>query len=55
MGSSWRKIALDALLLPTALVAQPFAFDLQLVHGYLHEGALIGWWLSAVAARAPEF
>jgi glycosyltransferase involved in cell wall biosynthesis len=41
VGSSWLKIALDAVLLPTALrAAQRFQPDI--IHAYLHEGALIG-------------
>lgn len=43
VGSSRRKIALDAFLLPTAL-AVALRFRPQLIHGYLHEGAFIGWW-----------
>ena len=46
VGSSRRKILLDLLLGPTAL-AQALRFRPDVVHGYLHEGALIGH----VAAR----
>lgn len=43
VGSSRRKLVLDALLLPAAL-AVALRFRPQIIHGYLHEGAFIGWW-----------
>ncbi len=45
VGSSRRKILLDLLLTPTALVTA-LRFRPQIIHTYLHEGALIGWFLS---------
>jgi len=45
VGSSRRKILLDLLLAPTALAAA-LCFRPQIIHTYLHEGALIGWFLS---------
>ncbi len=45
VGSSHRKILLDLLLAPTALAAA-LRFRPHIVHSYLHEGALIGWFLS---------
>lgn len=45
VGSSWRKLALDALLAPTALAAAlryPGGRP-HVVHAFLHEGALMGW------------
>jgi glycosyltransferase involved in cell wall biosynthesis len=51
VGSSWLKLALDAALAPTAAVA---ALQLrpQVIHAYLHEGALIGWLLARML-RCP--
>ena len=46
VGSSRRKLVLDALLCPTVFRAAR-RFRPQLIHGYLHEGALLG----ALAAR----
>ncbi len=51
VGSSWRKILLDALLAPTALAAA-LRFRPHLIHAYLHEGALIGWLLARLL-RVP--
>ncbi|MCO6452744.1 MAG: glycosyltransferase family 4 protein [Caldilineales bacterium] len=45
VGSSRRKILLDAALAPTALIAA-LRFRPQIIHAYLHEGALIGQFLS---------
>ena len=45
VGSSRRKLALDALLTPTALRAA-LSFRPHLIHAYLHEGALLGWLLA---------
>ena len=41
VGSSWLKLALDAALAPTALIAA-LRFRPHLIHAFLHEGALIG-------------
>jgi glycosyltransferase involved in cell wall biosynthesis len=41
-GPSWHKLYLDVLLLITALSAA-LRFRPQLIHGHLHEGALVGW------------
>jgi len=41
-GPSWHKLYLDMLLLITALSAA-LRFRPQLIHGHLHEGALVGW------------
>jgi len=45
VGSAWRKVALDALLAPVAWAATR-RFRPDLIHAYLHEGALIGAFLS---------
>lgn len=45
VGSSRRKLLLDSLLAPTALAAA-LRFRPQIIHAYLHEGALMGWWLA---------
>ena len=45
VGSSRRKILLDLLLAPTVFAAA-LRFRPQIIHTYLHEGALIGWFLS---------
>ncbi len=42
VGSSWRKILLDAVLAPLAWTAS-FRFHPHIIHGVLHEGALLGW------------
>jgi len=47
VGSSRRKIWLDLLLAPTTL-AVALHFRPHIIHTYLHEGALIGWFLSRV-------
>lgn len=41
VGSSWLKLALDAILTPTVL-ATAARYRPDLIHAYLHEGALIG-------------
>lgn len=41
-GPSWHKLYLDLLLLIAAL-RTGFQFRPQLIHGHLHEGALVGW------------
>jgi len=50
-GPSWHKLYLDLLLLITALLSG-FSFRPQLIHGHLHEGALVGW-LAAKLLRVP--
>lgn len=45
VGSSRRKILLDLLLAPTAL-ATALRFRPHIIHTYLHEGALIGWFIA---------
>lgn len=45
VGSSRRKVLLDSVLAPTALAAA-LRFRPQIIHTYLHEGALMGWWLA---------
>jgi len=47
VGSSRRKILLDAVLAPTALAAA-LRFRPHLIHAYLHEGVLIGWPLASL-------
>ncbi len=54
VGSSRRKLVLDALLLPMAL-AVALRFRPQLIHGYLHEGALIGWWVARLLGLPLSF
>ncbi|NOX60950.1 MAG: glycosyltransferase family 4 protein [Chloroflexi bacterium] len=51
IGSSRRKILLDLFLAPVAL-AQALRFRPHIVHGYLHEGALMGH-IAARLLRAP--
>ena len=51
VGSSRRKILLDALLGPTALAAA-LRFRPHFIHAYLHEGVLIGWLLARLL-RVP--
>lgn len=51
VGSSRHKIAIDALLVPTAL-AVAARFKPEIIHGHLHEGALIGHVVSKLS-RAP--
>jgi len=51
VGSSRRKILLDAILGPTAAIAA-LRFRPHIIHAYLHEGALIGW-LLAKTLRVP--
>lgn len=50
-GPSWHKLYLDLLLLVTA-VASGLRFRPHLIHGHLHEGALVGW-LVARLLRVP--
>lgn len=45
VGSSRRKLLLDGLLAPTAF-ATARRFHPDIIHTYLHEGALMGWWLA---------
>ncbi|MBC7225046.1 MAG: glycosyltransferase, partial [Anaerolineae bacterium] len=47
VGSSWHKLAYDALLAPVCLKAVR-GFRPHLIHAFLHEGALLGWLLRAV-------
>jgi glycosyltransferase involved in cell wall biosynthesis len=51
VGSSRRKIILDAILTPTAL-ATALRFQPDIIHAYLHEGVLIGWLLAGLL-RVP--
>ena len=51
VGSSHRKILLDLLLTPTALAAA-LHFRPHTIHTYLHEGALIGWFIARLL-RVP--
>jgi glycosyltransferase involved in cell wall biosynthesis len=50
-GPSWHKLYLDLLLLISALLTG-YSFRPQLIHGHLHEGALVGW-LVARLLRVP--
>jgi glycosyltransferase involved in cell wall biosynthesis len=50
-GPSWHKLYLDLLLLIKA-VTTAFSFRPHLIHGHLHEGALVGW-LTAKLLRVP--
>jgi len=54
VGSSRLKIALDAVLGPTALAAA-LRFRPHLIHAYLHEGALIGTIVAALLRRPLVF
>ncbi len=51
IGSAWCKVALDAFLTPAAWAAAR-RFRPDLIHAYLHEGALIGAFLSRLH-RSP--
>ncbi len=51
VGSSWRKILLDAILFPVVLSAA-WRFRPHVVHAFLHEGALLGLF-PARLARVP--
>ncbi len=51
VGSHWRKLLLDPLLAGVTL-ARGLVEPVDVVHGHLHEGALVGWPL-ARARRAP--
>jgi len=48
VGSSWLKLGLDLALVPTSLAAT-LRFRPQVIHAYLHEGALIGSVLAGMA------
>ena len=48
-GASWHKFYLDALLLWTALKTARRRKP-AVIHGHLHEGALIGWAVSLLAS-----
>ncbi|MCX6032297.1 MAG: glycosyltransferase family 4 protein [Chloroflexi bacterium] len=54
VGSSRLKLALDAVLGPTALAAA-LRFRPDVIHAYLHEGALIGAVLSTLLRRPLVF
>ena len=54
VGSSRLKIALYALLAPTAL-AVALRFRPDVIHAYLHEGALIGWAIATLLRRPLVF
>lgn len=57
IGSSWRKVLLDAALTPTALAAA-LRFPggpPEMVHAYLHEGALIGFFVARLLGAALVF
>ncbi len=54
VGSSRLKIALDVVLGPTALAAA-LRFRPDLIHAYLHEGALIGAVIGALLRRPLVF
>ena len=53
-GGSWHKLYLDILLLWTSIRIF-FKLKPDVIHGHLHEGALIGWFVSilASAGRIP--
>jgi len=51
VGSSRRKLLLDAILGPTA-VAAALRLRPDIIHAYLHEGVLIGWMLARLL-RVP--
>ena len=53
-GGSWHKLYLDILLLWTS-IRSFFKLKPDIIHGHLHEGALIGWLVSilASAGRIP--
>ena len=53
-GGSWHKLYLDILLLWTSIRIF-FKLKPDIIHGHLHEGALIGWLVSilASAGRIP--
>ncbi len=54
VGSSWHKLAYDALLAPVCLRAVR-EFHPHLVHAFLHEGALLGWMLRAFTGLPLAF
>lgn len=54
VGSSRHKIAIDALLLPTALAAAA-SVKPDIIHGHLHEGALIGHVVSKLTGAPLVF
>lgn len=47
VGSSWHKLAYDALLTPICARAV-LRFRPHLIHAFLHEGALLGWLFRSV-------
>ena len=53
-GGSWHKLYLDILLLWTS-IRSFLKLKPDIIHGHLHEGALIGWFVSilASAGRIP--
>ena len=48
-GGSWHKLYLDILLLWTS-IRTFLKFKPDIIHGHLHEGALIGWLVSLLAS-----
>lgn len=54
VGSSRHKIAFDLLLFGRALAAM-LRFRPDIIHGHLHEGALIGWALSKLSGKPLVF
>lgn len=53
-GPSWHKIYLDFFLLSTSLKLA-FKFKPDVIHGHLHEGALIGWFIKIIKNRPLLF
>jgi len=49
-GGSWHKLYLDLLLLWRS-IRTAIRFKPDIIHGHLHEGALIGWMVSQLAFR----
>lgn len=54
VGSSWHKLAYDALLVPVCLRAVR-RFRPHLVHAFLHEGALLGWMVRSLTGLPLVF
>ncbi len=54
VGSSRRKVFLDALLAPMVL-AVALRFQPDVIHAYLHEGALMGWAVARLMHRPLTF
>lgn len=54
VGSTWHKLAYDALLVPVCLRAV-HRFRPHLVHAFLHEGALLGWMVRALTGLPLVF